>query len=309
MGCKSSKDTKALKANKIPDSQPKPQDPPTQVSDVSKKYEVKEDVAQKTITYTGDHPLITKAYNPSSKAKSANPDTKCYFFGIDEDGNQKIFKFTPKDHIFEPVTIPSGLDVYNLSAVVYVSETEIYLTGGANSDISSVSKKAFLYNAKENKVTELAPMYTGRYAHCSLIHEGYLYVFGGLEVEKEPPTTNTNGEAFHEEESSLMSCERYSIKDNKWEKIPNLNLARSLASCFIFENEIHVVGGYLAKTKRTPTIERFSVKENKWHFSKAKLPKGLEASFVFSPFEDTIQVIGGQGSWTPELQLFGRFAG
>jgi len=307
MGCSNSKNKdKALNPVKSTDQQPAPvQQHPvssgngTAVPDPTRKqvYEIKEETVNTTSTSAdleiNVHPLIHKSSNlQETQFQSFSNDMCCYLFGIDVDDSRKIVKFDPRSETFSLKTPPQGLVILNFSSSVYVSEKCIYITGGANVETNAISNRAFLYNPTENKAEELPQFSIPRYAHTSIVHKDYLYIIGGAGADH----PNSTGQ---DEENILRSCERYSITQKKWEKIGDLNHNRSLSHCFIYQDQIYVVGGYIGKTKRTRVVERYDPVTNKWVIENFKIPKSLESSYIFSPFEDSIQIIGGQGSGGP----------
>jgi len=215
-------------------------------------------------------------------------DACCYFFGIDSENAKKIFKYNPKKEGFSQLEVPANLEVFNMSACVYISETCIYLTGGTDSQATKISNKAFVYNPTQNTAEALPPFSVERYAHQAVFFEGQLYVIGGLGSDK--PVTEAN----EDQENVLKSVERYDTKSKTWESLGNLNYRRSLALAIVYQSWLYVLGGYVGHTKRTRTIERLDPQTKNWEIIYFKLPCSLEASFVFCPGPDQIQILGGQ---------------
>ena len=67
----------------------------------------------------------------------------------------------------------------------------------------------------------------------------------------------------------LKSVERFSWKKNVWEKCCSMNVGRSKATSFVYENQVFVAGGC-----GSHVIEVFNLNEDlpQWHISKAALP-------------------------------------
>jgi len=89
--------------------------------------------------------LYTKETN-----STLNEKANCYFFGYDDDEIQKAVKFDPNTEEFIPVKVPQSLDIFSLSSCAYESEETMFITGGANQQLTEATKKAFYYNAKDN---------------------------------------------------------------------------------------------------------------------------------------------------------------
>jgi N-acetylneuraminic acid mutarotase len=82
-------------------------------------------------------------------------------------------------------------------------------------------------------------MVTKRGCFSALYHEGFVFVFGGLNyIDK-----------------VMRKCERYSIENNAWKNIADMHEPRKHASaCALTTDTIYVFGG-TTSTHSTDTIE------------------------------------------------------
>ena len=98
---------------------------------------------------------------------------------------------------------------------------------------------------------ELSRMIDRRSSFCLIaVSPNELYAIGGFDYAKKYGS------------NSLVKCERYIIKDNKWEPLPPLNEGRyNHGSCYFPEtNEVYTFGGIVSSTNMpTDSIERFNV--------------------------------------------------
>lgn len=71
-------------------------------------------------------------------------------------------------------------------------------------------------------------MITKRGCFAAIYHEGYVFTFGGLNYT----------------DKILKKCERYSIPDNKWQSLADMNETRKNASaCALTTDTIYIFGG------------------------------------------------------------------
>ena len=107
-------------------------------------------------------------------------------------------------------------------------------------------------------------MITKRGCFSAVFHEGYVFVFGGLNYT----------------EKILKKCERFSVSDNKWEPIADMGEPRKNSSaCTLTTDTIYIFGGS-SQSQSSDTIEQYSIATNTWNTLKVKLPSPI--SFLTS---------------------------
>ena len=75
---------------------------------------------------------------------------------------------------------------------------------------------------------QLPSMFTKRGCFATIYHEGFVYVFGGINYS----------------DRIMSKCEKYSVKDKIWNLIANMKLVRKNASaCALNTDTIYVFGG------------------------------------------------------------------
>ena len=159
--------------------------------------------------------------------------------------------------------------------VVQTPEYTFILTGGSHSD--NVFYKD-TYHYKNGYFQKQKDMHNQRRAHCSVYHEGYVYVFGGL---------NTHGQT--------KNCERFHVINNKWEAIAPLTYERTLASCCVFGKDlIYVLAGYNERmSKDLIEIECYNIRSNTFGKTNCSMPAKIENPIVTQINESEIVIIGG----------------
>ena len=81
-------------------------------------------------------------------------------------------------------------------------------------------------------------------------------------------------------EKILKKCERYSIADDRWDHIADMQEPRKNSSaCALTTDTIYVFGGS-SQSQSSDTIEQYSIATNTWNLLKIKLPSPI--SFVTS---------------------------
>ena len=161
----------------------------------------------------------------------------------------------------------------------YYSDTiafhyKIFFMGGANPDINDVSQ----LNVKSMKLTSKDRMLTCKHEAALCIASEKIYSIGGYR------------------QGFLSECQKYSIKLDKWEKLPNLNHEKNnLASVVFNENQIYAIGGNSYYNNPDRFIERLGInKDKKWEliempdFEHVKNCKAIQIRpneiLVFAPF-------------------------
>ena len=157
------------------------------------------------------------------------------------------------------------------SAAVYLPGQDIAIIGGLDDSVpnkpsfrSSVTLISEVpLNSYDNKYVEkrLPDMNIRRGCMASLYHEGYIYVFGGLNYT----------------EKILKKCERLLLVDHiteigkippkpeKWNKIADMKECRKNASAISMSADIlYVIGGSSNTNGTLDTIEQYSISCNRW---------------------------------------------
>ena len=138
---------------------------------------------------------------------------------------------------------------------------------------------------------------------AALLHEGYIYVIGGLNYT----------------EKCLKKCERFrliasqnavinpgeQIYDNtksleKWHKLGDMREARKNASaCSMTADTIYVFGGTSNESQTLNSIEQYSIASNRWQFMRIQMPRALcfLTSFKLTPTQ--VIIMGGSTRETP----------
>ena len=94
------------------------------------------------------------------------------------------------------------------------------ICGGLNLSNSEITNACFFFDGERMCLERKADMLVKRVGHAVCYLDDYVYAVGG----------KTNDMVC----SKL--CERYSINDNKWEPISNLNYGRSMAGITTFKD-------------------------------------------------------------------------
>lgn len=151
------------------------------------------------------------------------------------------------------------------------------ITGGVKG--GNVSSEAWLFD--EGEATKLENMNCYRKDHVTIYNSGYVYVFGGSDITGE-----------------IGTSERYSLSSKRWEKLPDLNHPRKMASICNFESDrIIIAGGFNGRHKKElDSVEIFNTKTLRLEIQKFAMPEGLLCSSIIqiNPFE--ILVMGGFNS-------------
>ena len=140
---------------------------------------------------------------------------------------------------------------YNYGSAVRLNEYFIISMGGTNEKNLKSSKQVQLINLKNFNSKKLQKMRNGRLKFESIIVEGKIFVCGGVAFSVD----NT--------ETYLKSCECYSIKDDVWSQIHDMNSQRFNFSISNYKNLIYAFGG-CDGLNFLDSIEYYEINTNIW---------------------------------------------
>eukprot|EP01022_Parablepharisma_sp_SALTPOND_P005275 TRINITY_DN122057_c0_g1_i1.p2 TRINITY_DN122057_c0_g1~~TRINITY_DN122057_c0_g1_i1.p2 ORF type:complete len:400 (+),score=7.72 TRINITY_DN122057_c0_g1_i1:102-1202(+) len=236
-------------------------------------------------------PLPSKiASKPSRKSKKSgcSSDASPYIYRLVPSSSSSFIQlYNLETKGFQSVTFSSNFP-YNEPATCLIGNT-IYFTGGRSEKFPALPTAFCLHISAEPTFSTLPGMVVARYLHCAVARKnaGEIVVIGGFgnSSSKEP----------------LSSCERFSIKRNKWESAENLVTARARAAACECNTSIYVFGGVELGLKGNfelaRTVEVFSGEgwteivmvcgeiENLWN--------GKVATGVIGVSETEIMIVGG----------------
>lgn len=149
----------------------------------------------------------------------------------------------------------------------------LYVTGGEDTWY-----KTQVYSPVSAKWKEMAPMKTGRAAHCAVVLHKQIYVIAG-----------------HNGTICQNSVECYNPSTDQWKTIPNMSKARKFAAAATAHGKIVVVGGYSDMSTSLNTevsCEMFDPHTKEWSLvASPAFPRG--ACGIVS-MDDIIYVFGGK---------------
>ena len=219
-------------------------------------------------------PIQVPSYNGQLKDHDVNLNYNKYmvFFQYD---SVNVYAFDFKNRSFVKCPNYYNFKMLSFFRVVQTPEYGFILTGGSHSNNSFTSNVYYYLDGYFKKLTD---MKIERRAHCSIFHEGFVYVFGGL---------TANGQT--------KLCERYNIAGNKWESIASLTQERTLASCCLFGKDlIYIIAGYNEpRNQDILEIECYNVRNGNFTKAICEMPVRIENPFVAQINEFEILVMGG----------------
>ena len=157
-------------------------------------------------------------------------------------------------------------------SLIVTPNSLILLSGGVYMSNGTITNVTYSFDTSSVSLASLAPMNVKRVGHSLVFackqenSEGEIYAIGG----RVDQTVRTK------------LCERYNVAENKWERIANLNHARSRCAAANFDNKfIYAFFGTDSFDNNVTSIERYSIELNHWDLINAvnTLP-GLEVTFA-----------------------------
>jgi len=126
---------------------------------------------------------------------------------------------------------------------------EIYVTGGVEAATDAKLNNCFVYDFNNQTLIEVMNMHVCRSGHALVYLQGYLYAIGG----------------YTQVGQFTRQCERYSIRNDKWENIAGLNVAaNNPCACSFNDRMIYKFGGKADESKLNNYIEMYNPDVNKW---------------------------------------------
>lgn len=149
----------------------------------------------------------------------------------------------------------------------------LYVIGGTRG--GSISGALARYNLGDNTWTTLGDKPTPVAAACAVAIGGRLYVAGGERADGTPVAT----------------FEMYDTRTQRWEKLPDLQAARSRYACATVEGKLYVLGGWDGKNYNSDVFA-FDPTSNTWTtLSPLPTPRRNASAAVV---DGTIYVVGGE---------------
>jgi len=121
----------------------------------------------------------------------------------------------------------------------------IFINGGY-----PASSETHQVDFKNNTLIEKKSIRTPKYAHSLCNANDYIYSIGG-----------------YNDSTSMSDCEQYSITQNVWKDLPNLQTSRYACASFVLTH-IYCLCGFNAKIKCLNSMEKLRVKDGKWEYVK-----------------------------------------
>jgi hypothetical protein len=129
------------------------------------------------------------------------------------------------------------------------------MTGGCNKVSMDASNSCYRFNLPGIRVfREVKGMKQARYGHASVLINHIVLALGGFnhrDDEAQAPNT-------------LLTCEKYSVKENEWSSIAPMQQERAyFSACKVKEEFVYVFGGF-QNYDTTNTIEFYNIMLDKW---------------------------------------------
>ena len=159
---------------------------------------------------------------------------------------------------------------------------KLYAIGGDPfaGDVAENSAPCECYDPAEDRWTEIASLPGNRAQHAGIVHQGHLYVSGGLQ---------DLGDDF------FSSFYRYDADGNTWTELCPLPTPRADHTMFIYNDQIHCVGGWyennISQRVLVSSIDRYDSTNNQWETFVTVPEQRLFATYTL--LNDVLYVMGG----------------
>ncbi|CAD8064246.1 unnamed protein product [Paramecium sonneborni] len=153
---------------------------------------------------------------------------------------------------------------------VFLNDGTAYIVGGSDSKGNPVRS---MLKCKDGDLTNLAPLPKAKNPSNGLIvYDEYIYVIGGLKI-------------IEDKLQWTKTCEKYSIRLNKWYNIEPMNYPKPNQSIYRLNQYIYAIG---FQQHEFINFERYDINEEKW--SLITLSKTSLNPFLFGGGFSSIQI-------------------
>ncbi|EGR32498.1 kelch motif family protein, putative [Ichthyophthirius multifiliis] len=131
------------------------------------------------------------------------------------------------------------------------------------------------YSFEEEKMLFLEKMNIGRSSHSMVFLNDFIYVIGG----------------FDENNQMTKQCEKFSLKNFKWDLAPSLNFGCASSAVCAFQNKfLFKFGGIGEDLQLSPYIECFDQERNSWVLLDPKIEKVPLNEFALLSSSSCVQI-------------------
>ena len=147
-------------------------------------------------------------------------------------------EYDVENDFWTPVEVKTDKFYLAFSRIIYLPNQDMIVIGGLDDSIPSkptFTERTILIqeipvNSYDNIYIQstLKPMQIMRGCFAALYHEGYAWVFGGVNYT----------------DKVIRKCERYNVETDEWKRIPDMVTPRKNASaCGLSSDTIYLFGG------------------------------------------------------------------
>ena len=162
---------------------------------------------------------------------------------------KKLTEYDVENDFWTPCEVKTDKVFFALSRVVYLPNQDMIIIGGLDDSIPSkptFTERTILIqevpvNSYDNIYiqTTLKPMVIMRGLFAAIYHEGFVWAFGGVNYT----------------DKVIRKCERYSVENDEWKRIPDMVTPRKNASaCALSSDTIYLFGG-TSQVETVDTVE------------------------------------------------------
>lgn len=166
---------------------------------------------------------------------------------------------------------------FNWGSRVLYTEKSVFILGGIGKNPQTPRSDVFEFSTETNEIVRKKNMIEKREGMGVVSSSNYIYALGG--------------------KYSYNACERFSIKDNRWDVIAPMNFGRYEPVAVVLNDEknIFVIGGFPQDTVGK-SIEKFDVESNHWGVVSIILPQAVIHPGIIPVTQKKFALLGGRYS-------------
>jgi len=233
------------------------------------------------VSCTLKNPKIFSFIDEITLQQDLERESKLLVFSSDN----TVLEFNIKTESFDMIKMPileKPLAFFKHAKALGLPDGKILITGGLFSSEMGVSvvNSAFLYNPFNRTLKQGSSMNCCRFQHAITGSYRFVYCLGGKK--------------FYSlgKEGVLNSCERYDIRDDKWEQLPPMEEGLFNTSACILDKNLYVFGGN-SGTALSANIQVLDKIKLFWSKIEVQLPIAVENLGVLTLNYHEILLCGG----------------
>lgn len=229
-----------------------------------------------------------------------------YLFYFGNNKENMVLKFDGANEEWESLAInQKNITINQESQALLIDKDMILITGGKTPNIKKTDEiygknESLLYLIKKNCFYPFPSLNVPRACHMMVNHGDFIYALGGKSENNENEGVTSSVERMSivnhkiQLKKGIEELQKEGMEKLKWDEVEPFINPRYHSLCFIFKNEIYLMGGMGRNKKICKAVEKYNWEQNQWILLEWKLPFSIYSAAASSLNSNEILIIGGK---------------